>query len=159
MIDSLDVELTYCVSVDIGDLGITDLDDLTDDQVLGLFGIVPDFDLNLMKPNQNLANLTGAIINEVDQILNRAQHDWVLVQGDTTTTMAGALAAFYQHVKVGHVEAGLRTFNLQSPYPEELNRQVTSKLASLHFAPTERSRENLLREGVPDPVPAPARSP
>ena len=86
------------------------------DQVLPVFGIVPDYDLNLMKPNQDLLKLTGEILNGVDKILKKVTYDWVLVQGDTTTTMAGALAAFYQRVKVGHVEAGLRTYNIQSPY-------------------------------------------
>ena len=117
------------------------------DQVLGLFQIVPDYDLNLMKPNQNLANLTAEVLNGVTQILQKRKFDWVLVQGDTTSTMAGAMAAFYQKVRVGHVEAGLRTYNLNSPFPEELNRQVTSKMAQLHFAPTAESKQNLLKEG------------
>ena len=117
------------------------------DQVLGLFQIVPDYDLNLMKPNQNLANLTAEVLNGVTQILQNRKFDWVLVQGDTTSTMAGAMAAFYQKVRVGHVEAGLRTYNLNSPFPEELNRQVTSKMAQLHFAPTAESKQNLLKEG------------
>ena len=117
------------------------------DQVLGLFQIVPDYDLNLMKPNQNLANLTAEVLNGVTQILQERKFDWVLVQGDTTSTMAGAMAAFYQKVRVGHVEAGLRTYNLNSPFPEELNRQVTSKMAQLHFAPTAESKQNLLKEG------------
>ena len=117
------------------------------DQVLGLFQIVPDYDLNLMKPNQNLANLTAEVLNGVTRILQKRKFDWVLVQGDTTSTMAGAMAAFYQKVRVGHVEAGLRTYNLNSPFPEELNRQVTSKMAQLHFAPTAESKQNLLKEG------------
>ena len=117
------------------------------DQVLRLFQIVPDYDLNLMKPNQNLANLTAEVLNGVTQILQKRKFDWVLVQGDTTSTMAGAMAAFYQKVRVGHVEAGLRTYNLNSPFPEELNRQVTSKMAQLHFAPTAESKQNLLKEG------------
>ena len=117
------------------------------DQVLGLFQIVPDYDLNLMKPNQNLANLTAEVLNGVTQILQKRKFDWVLVQGDTTSTMAGAMAAFFQKVRVGHVEAGLRTYNLNSPFPEELNRQVTSKMAQLHFAPTAESKQNLLKEG------------
>ena len=117
------------------------------DQVLGLFQIVPDYDLNLMKPNQNLANLIAEVLNGVTQILQKRKFDWVLVQGDTTSTMAGAMAAFYQKVRVGHVEAGLRTYNLNSPFPEELNRQVTSKMAQLHFAPTAESKQNLLKEG------------
>jgi len=120
------------------------------DQVLKLFKIVPDFDLNLMKPNQNLSNLTGEILNGVTNILQQDEFDWVLVQGDTTSTMAGTLAAFYQKVPVGHVEAGLRTYNLGSPFPEELNRQITSKMARLHFAPTAQSKQNLLNEGFSD---------
>jgi len=117
------------------------------DQVLKLFQIVPDYDLNLMKPNQNLSNLTGKVLSGVTNILLQEEFDWVLVQGDTTSTMAGAMAAFYQKVPIGHVEAGLRTYNLGSPFPEELNRQVTSKMARLHFAPTAQSRQNLLNEG------------
>ena len=117
------------------------------DQVLKLFQIIPDYDLNLMKPNQNLSNLTGEILNGVTNILLQDEFDWVLVQGDTTSTMAGAMAAFYHKVPVGHVEAGLRTYNLGSPFPEELNRQVTSKMARLHFAPTAQSKQNLLNEG------------
>jgi len=117
------------------------------DQVLKLFKITPDYDLNLMIPNQNLANLTGEVINGVTSILRKEEFDWVLVQGDTTSTMAGAMAAFYQKIPVGHVEAGLRTYDLESPFPEELNRQVTSKMARLHFAPTVESKRNLLNEG------------
>ena len=117
------------------------------DQVLKLFKIIPDYDLNLMKPNQNLANLTGEILNGVSHVLKQEEFDWVLVQGDTTSTMAGAMAAFFQEVPVGHVEAGLRTYDLESPFPEELNRQLTSKMARLHFAPTVESKRNLLKEG------------
>ena len=97
------------------------------DQVMKLFQIIPDYDLNLMKPNQILSNLTGEVLNGVTHILLQDEFDWVLVQVDTTSTMAGTMAAFYQKVPVGHVEAGLRTYNLESPFPEELNRQVTSK--------------------------------
>ena len=117
------------------------------DQTLKLFQIIPDYDLNLMKPNQNLANLTGEILKGVTHILLQEEFDWVLVQGDTTSTMAGTMAAFYQKVPIGHVEAGLRTYDLESPFPEELNRQVTSKMALLHFAPTAKSKQNLLKEG------------
>jgi len=120
------------------------------DQVLRLFQIIPDYDLNLMKPNQNLSDLTGEVLNGVTNILLQDEFDWVLVQGDTTTTMAGTMASFYQKVSVGHVEAGLRTYNLGSPFPEELNRQVTSKMAQLHFAPTAQSKQNLLNEGFSD---------
>lgn len=119
------------------------------DQVLELFRIVPDFNLNLMKPNQNLDYLTGEVLSGVTRILQQEKFDWVLVQGDTTSTMAGAMAAFYQKIPVGHVEAGLRTFNLEAPFPEELNRQITSKMTTLHFAPTEKSFQNLLNEGFP----------
>ena len=117
------------------------------DQVLKLFEIIPDYDLDLMKPNQKLANLTSEVLNGVTHILQHEEFDWVLVQGDTTSAMAGALASFYQKVSVGHVEAGLRTNNLESPFPEELNRQVTSKMACLHFAPTTGNKQNLLKEG------------
>ena len=117
------------------------------DQVLKLFKIIPDYDLNLMKPNQNLANLTGEILYGVTRVLKQEEFDWVLVQGDTTSTMAGAMAGFFQKVPVGHVEAGLRTYDLELPFPEELNRQVTSKMARLHFAPSVESKRNLLNEG------------
>jgi len=117
------------------------------DQVLDFFHITPDYNLRLMRSNQNLANLTGKILKGVTHILQHEDFDWVLVQGDTTSTMAGAMAAFYEKVPIGHVEAGLRTYNLGSPFPEELNRQVTSKMASLHFAPTAESRINLVKEG------------
>ncbi len=119
------------------------------DNILELFKIVPDFNLNLMKKNQNLEYLTGKILSGVTEILKQEKFDWVLVQGDTTSTMAGAMAAFYQKIKIGHVEAGLRTFNLEDPFPEELNRQITSKMATLHFAPTEKNYQNLLNEGCP----------
>lgn len=117
------------------------------DQVLSLFQIIPDYDLKLMKPSQNLSNLAGEVLKGVSKILQGKKFDWILVQGDTTSAMAGALAAFYQNVPVGHVEAGLRTYNLNSPFPEELNRQLISKLAQLHFAPTIESKQNLLKEG------------
>ena len=117
------------------------------DQILEIFQIIPDYDLNLMKPNQNLANLTSKVLNGVTLILQKEEFDWVLVQGDTTSSMAGAMAAFYKKVFVGHVEAGLRTYNLASPFPEELNRQITSKMTRLHFAPTAESKQNLLKEG------------
>ena len=120
------------------------------DQVLEFFDITPDFDLNLMRPNQNLYSLTGDIINGLKPVLESFKPDVVLVHGDTTTSMAAALAAFYSGAKVGHVEAGLRTFNKLSPFPEELNRQLTSKIADYHFAPTKKSRENLLKESIDD---------
>ena len=119
------------------------------DQVLDLFAIQPDHDLNLMRPDQALAGLTAEIFNHLDPVLTQEQPDWVLVQGDTTTVMAASLAAFYRGIRVGHVEAGLRTGDKRQPFPEEINRRVTSVVADLHFAPTEFSRANLLREGIP----------
>ncbi|WP_406698952.1 UDP-N-acetylglucosamine 2-epimerase (non-hydrolyzing) [Singulisphaera sp. Ch08] len=119
------------------------------DQVLNLFQIVPDHDLDLMTPGQTLARLTTSVIEGMDRVLHVERPDWVLVQGDTTTVMATALAAAYRKVKVGHVEAGLRTYEKNHPFPEEINRRVASVVADLHFAPTSRAAENLLREGVP----------
>ncbi|HKT98702.1 MAG TPA: UDP-N-acetylglucosamine 2-epimerase (non-hydrolyzing) [Paraburkholderia sp.] len=118
------------------------------DQVLALFDIQPDFDLNVMKRGQDLYGVTTSILSGMSGVLERAQPDMVLVHGDTTTTMAATLAAFYRRIAVGHVEAGLRTGNLFSPWPEEANRKLTGALAVLHFAPTVRARQNLLREGV-----------
>lgn len=120
------------------------------DQVLSLFDIHPDVDLNLMQPNQKLAHLTSEILTNMDPIFNEFQPDWVLVQGDTTTAMTAALGAFYRQYRVGHVEAGLRTFDKWQPFPEEINRRIISSIADLNFAPTEWSRNNLVREGVPD---------
>lgn len=119
------------------------------DQVLELFEIRPDFDLNVMKRGQDLYDITSSIMLGMRDVLNTCRPDRVLVHGDTTTTMAASLAAFYQRIPVGHVEAGLRTGNLLSPWPEEANRKLTGVLASMHFAPTERARNNLLAEGVP----------
>ena len=119
------------------------------DQVLDLFQIIPDVDLNLMQPSQTLASLTSRAITAIDGYLTQDKPDLVLVQGDTTTVFCAALAAFYHNVPVGHVEAGLRTGNLQAPWPEEANRVLATRLATLHFAPTETSRQNLLLEGVP----------
>lgn len=120
------------------------------DQVLELFDIQPDYDLNLMQPNQTLAQLTAAIFTHLDPVLRDLQPDWMLVQGDTTTVMAAALLGYYQRIKVGHVEAGLRSGDRWQPFPEEVNRRVASVVADLHLAPTYHSRENLLREGVED---------
>jgi len=120
------------------------------DQVLQLFDIHPDVDLDLMRENQPLTELTAAILTGLDPILAQVKPDWLLVQGDTTTVMAGALAAFYRGIRVGHVEAGLRTGSKRQPFPEEINRRIASVLADLHFAPTEWARGNLLREGIPD---------
>lgn len=119
------------------------------DQVLEIFNIVPDSDLNIMKPNQTLAEITANAITKIDEYLRHSKPDIVLVQGDTTTVSAAALASFYHKIPVGHVEAGLRTYNKYSPFPEEINRVMTSHIAELHFAPTELSKANLLREGVP----------
>ena len=118
------------------------------DQVLNLFDIRPDFDLNLMRPNQSLAQLTADIMTGLDPVFSQWKPDWVLVQGDTTTVMAAALLAFYHHVRVGHVEAGLRTRYRWQPFPEEVNRRIAGVVADLHFAPTEHSRQNLLKENV-----------
>lgn len=120
------------------------------DQVLTLFDIQPDVDLNLMRPNQSLAEMTAAVFTHLDPVLADIQPDWVLVQGDTTTVMAAALNAYYRRIKVGHVEAGLRTHNKWQPFPEEINRRVAGVTADLHFAPTKWSRQNLLKEGVPE---------
>ncbi len=120
------------------------------DQVLQLFNVQPHFDLNVMQPNQTLAQLTANVLMGLDPILDEVKPDWVLVQGDTTTVMAAALAAFYRQINVGHVEAGLRTWNKYHPFPEEVNRKIATSICDLHFCPTEVSRQNLLREGVPD---------
>ena len=119
------------------------------DQILRIFDITPDFDLNIMQPGQTLAGITTRALSGLDDLLAREKPDLVLVQGDTATVFAGALAAFYQKIAVGHVEAGLRTDNKYDPFPEEMMRRLTGVLADLHFAPTEQSRDNLLRGGVP----------
>lgn len=118
------------------------------DQVLELFDIKPDYDLDIMKPGQTLSGITSEILLRIEPVLRDFQPDLVLVHGDTSTTFATSLAAYYQKIAVGHVEAGLRTGNLYSPWPEEANRKLTGALARLHFAPTEQSRSNLLREGI-----------
>jgi UDP-N-acetylglucosamine 2-epimerase (non-hydrolysing) len=120
------------------------------DQVLNLFAIQPDFDLNLMQANQSLSTLTANLFNSLDPLFDNIKPDWVLVQGDTTTVMAAAICAYYHQIKVGHVEAGLRTHHKYAPFPEEINRRIAGVTADLHFAPTEHSRQNLLQEGVPD---------
>lgn len=119
------------------------------DQVLQVFAIKPDHDLNLMQSNQTLSGLTSRVIEALDAYYSLEKPDLILIQGDTTTVFCAALAGFYHRIPVGHVEAGLRTKNLYSPWPEEANRVLTSHLASLHFAPTESSRQNLLEEGIP----------
>lgn len=122
------------------------------DQVLELFEIKPEYDLNIMKPGQSLSDITSSILTRLEPVLKDFSPDLVLVHGDTSTTFCASLAAFYQQIPVGHVEAGLRTGNLYSPWPEEANRKLTGALARLHFAPTERSRANLLMEGVKEGV-------
>lgn len=118
------------------------------DQVLGIFDIVPDHDLNVMQPGQSLPDLTARIIRDMSGTLKQHRPDVVLVHGDTTTTLATALAAFYERIPVGHVEAGLRTGNIHAPWPEEMNRRLTAPLCAYHFAPTESSKRNLIAEGV-----------
>ena len=118
------------------------------DQVLAAFDVTPDYDLDLMQPGQTLAQITARILVALEPVIQAEQPNMMLVQGDTTTTLAGALAAFYQHVPVGHVEAGLRTGDLAQPFPEEMNRVVATRLAALHFAPTETAKSNLLAEGI-----------
>ncbi len=120
------------------------------DQVLSLFELVPDYDLNIMKPNQTIGMITTNVMTGLEDVLKKEKPDLVLVHGDTTTTFAAALASFYQQVPVGHVEAGLRTYDKYSPYPEEMNRVLTGHIADLHFSPTERNRQNLLRENIAD---------
>ncbi len=118
------------------------------DQVLKLFEIVPDFDLNIMQTRQTLTGITNRVLEGLEEIFSETKPDIVLVHGDTTTTFAGSLAAFYQKIQVGHVEAGLRTFDKYFPFPEEMNRKLTGAIADMHFAPTSGSKDNLLREGI-----------
>lgn len=118
------------------------------DQVLDYFDITPDFDLNIMKTKQTLTGITNRVLEGLEEVFINEKPDMILVHGDTTTTFSGALAAFYQQIRVGHVEAGLRTFDKYFPFPEEMNRKLTGSLADLHFAPTSGSKNNLLREGV-----------
>ena len=120
------------------------------DQVLRLFEIQPDYDLNIMKQGQTLYDITSRVLCDFGKVLQKEQPDLVLVHGDTTTSMAAALASFYEHIPVGHVEAGLRTGNIYSPWPEEMNRLITGRIAVLDFAPTEFGRGNLLKENVQD---------
>ena len=120
------------------------------DQVLNLFSIKPDFDLNLMTPGQDLSDITSKVLTGMRGVLREWRPDYVLVHGDTTTTFATSLAAYYERIPVGHVEAGLRTGNIYSPWPEEVNRCLTGVIASMHFAPTEHAKQNLRNEGVPE---------
>jgi len=119
------------------------------DQVLQLFQIDPDYDLDIMKPGQDLFDITSNVLLGLKDILIREQPDVILVHGDTTTTMATALAAFYSRIPVGHVEAGLRTYDKSAPFPEEINRQLTGRITDFHFAPTQSARQNLLSEAIP----------
>ncbi len=120
------------------------------DQVLNLFGVQPDYDLDLMRDDQSLSELSAAIFTHLDPVFADFEPDWVLVQGDTTTVAIASLLAYYRRIKVGHVEAGLRTYDKWQPFPEEINRRVAGVVADLHFAPTEQARKNLLREGIPE---------
>ena len=120
------------------------------DQVLDLFGIQPEFDLNLMKPGQDLSDITSNVLLGMREVYKQWLPDIILVHGDTTTTLGASLSAYYARVKVGHVEAGLRTFNKYAPWPEEMNRRITGAVADVHFAPTTKARQNLLGEGVAD---------
>ena len=122
------------------------------DQVLPLFGIRPHYDLNIMQNSQSPSQVFGRIMELLHPILIKESPDWVLVQGDTTTVAAASMAAFYAGIKVGHIEAGLRSFNRYHPFPEEINRKITTIVSNLHFAPTEKAKENLLREGIPENV-------
>lgn len=138
---TLDVESRVCVTAQHRQML---------DQVLNLFNIKPDYDLDLMREDQSLAELSAAIFTHLDLILADFQPDWVLVQGDTTTVAVTALLAYYRRIRVGHVEAGLRTGDKWQPFPEEINRRVAGVIADLHFAPTEWTKRNLLREGIPE---------
>ena len=120
------------------------------DQVLNLFNIIPDHDLNIMEPDQDLFEVTSRALQSIRSVLSGERPDLVLVQGDTTSTMSASLAAFYERIPVGHIEAGLRTGNKYAPFPEEINRRITSCIADIHFAPTQIARGNLLAEGIPD---------
>ncbi|RKS45141.1 UDP-N-acetylglucosamine 2-epimerase (non-hydrolysing) [Gillisia mitskevichiae] len=119
------------------------------DQVLDFFEIVPDYDLDLMQPNQTLNELSSKILHEIDRVLGKEQPELVLVQGDTTSAAIVSLAAFHRRIKVGHIEAGLRTYNKMAPFPEEVNRQLTARIADFHFAPTAKANSNLLKEQIP----------
>ncbi|MCH4889345.1 UDP-N-acetylglucosamine 2-epimerase (non-hydrolyzing) [Acidaminobacter sp. JC074] len=118
------------------------------DQVLEVFDVKPDYDMNIMKQNQSLTQITSNILNGIEELLKEIKPDMILVHGDTSTTFAGALAAFYNQIDVGHVEAGLRTFDKWSPFPEEMNRSLTGRIADLHFSPTQSNKNNLLKEGI-----------
>ena len=141
--DAPDMESLVCVTAQHRDML---------DSVLETFRVRPDFDLNIMKKGQTLTGITCAVLEGLEQVFESVRPDLVLVHGDTTTSFAGALAAFYKKIPVAHVEAGLRTYDRYSPFPEEMNRNLTGRLASYHFSPTENNRRNLLREGVTAPI-------
>lgn len=122
------------------------------DQALELFAIAPDHDLNVMAAGQSPTQVAAAVLTKLEPVFKAEQPDWILIQGDTTTVLAAAIGAFYARIKIGHVEAGLRTHDKYQPFPEEINRQMASVAVDLHFAPTTRSRDNLLREGIPDAI-------
>jgi UDP-N-acetylglucosamine 2-epimerase (non-hydrolysing) len=122
------------------------------DQVLDFFKIKPDYDLNIMKDNQTLTNITSEVLKKIDEVIDDFNPDMIITQGDTTTTFVASLAAFYKKIEVAHIEAGLRSFDKYSPFPEEINRTLTSRIATLHFAPTERNQRNLNEEGIRDNV-------
>lgn len=120
------------------------------DQVLGLFKITPHYDLDIMEDNQTLSGITARILKKLDPLIRKEKPDWILIQGDTTTTFISALIGFYYKAKIGHIEAGLRTYDKYHPFPEEINRRLTGVLTDFHFAPTERAKQNLLSEGIPE---------
>lgn len=122
------------------------------DQVLKVFHITPDIDLDLMAHDQTLSDLTARIFTSLDPVLTKIQPDWILIQGDTTTVMAAAILGYYRQIRIGHIEAGLRTHDKWQPFPEEMNRRIAGVVADLHFAPTENNRQNLLREGISDEI-------
>ena len=120
------------------------------DQVLDIFDIKPDYDLNLMKKSQDLYDITSSVLLGIKDVLKNETPDYVLVHGDTTTSMCASLSSFYEKIPICHIEAGLRTNNILSPWPEEMNRQITARLATYHFAPTQESKQNLINEGITD---------
>jgi len=139
-----------CAGVDESKICVTAQHREMLDQVLEFFAIRPDFDLDIMRPNQSLFDVTGKALRGLHEVFNAYKPEWLFVQGDTTTTFVGALAAFYEKVRVAHIEAGLRSFDKHSPFPEEMNRVLTTRLADIHFSPTPKAKENLLKEGIPE---------